>query len=86
MISKEQLKHIDADALWQEKELHCDLARVEEMIIEQYANGLDEAVILFTHKFSDIILDKLEEGGYTYNAEQISKLDTGIDFYKVMLK
>ena len=86
MISREQLKHIDADSLMRHIELLCDVARVEQMILEQYANGLEEAKIVFTHKFSDIILDELEEGGYTYKAEQISELDSGIDFYKVMVK
>ena len=86
MISKEQLKHIDADSLMHHIELLCDVARVEQMILEQYADGFEDATIVFTHKFSDIILDELEEGGYTYKAEQISELDSGIDFYKVTVK
>lgn len=86
MISKEQLKHIDANALLYHIDLLYQIGRVEQMIMKSLADGLNEAMVVFEHKFSDVILEELDKGGYTYEASQISELNDGTDFYKVIIK
>lgn len=86
MISKEQLKHIDADALLQHIELLEHVTQVEQIILKAYAEGLDKITVIFKHKFSDVILEELDEGKYSYKDERISELDDGLDFYEVTIK
>lgn len=86
MISKEQLKHIDADALLYHIELLENVTQVEQIILKAYVDGLNKITVIFKHKFSDVILEKLDEGKYSYKDERISELDDGLDFYEVTIK
>lgn len=86
MISKEQLKHIDADELLHHIELLEQVAQVEQIILKAYAEGLDKITVAFKHKFLNVILDELEKGEYAYKEERTSELDDGIDFYEVTIK
>ena len=63
MISYEQLKNIDPEALTFEKKLICQLHDIENFILNAYIVG-EYSITLYINANKDLICETLEDLGY----------------------